>query len=215
VSERFSGFGMVGAGMNEAKLAAGAGGAGIDWSAQTAIAHPVLVSQGTADRVFFPTELVIERVEQLVAQGGWPAGHPCTTANTPATVLSCWREEPMLPGVQQNYYEDQGARTLRSLLDRNQPARRPIEGIYPDVGHGRDTALAQEDGTVTVRREWPATPQDGSQPLVWLNVIDAAHTVPGGRGNYPPCASPACDIDAFRVLLQFWRANAGLQTRWR
>ncbi len=215
VSERFAGFGMVAAGMNEAKLAAAAGGAGADWSAQTEIAHPVLVSQGTADRVFFPTELIIQRVEFLASQLGWPAAHPCATANTPATVLGCWREEPMLPGVARNYFEDQGVRTLRFLRDRNQPAQRAIEGVYPDVGHGRDSTFAQEDQTVTVRREWPATPREGSQPLVWLNVIDAAHTVPGRRGNYPPCASPACDIDAFRVLLQFWRANAGLQTRWR
>ncbi len=88
---------------------------------------------------------------------------------------------------------------------------RPIAALLIAVA----VPLLAEAQTFTVRREWPATPQDGSQPLVWLNVIDAAHTVPGGRGNYPPCASPACDIDAFRVLLQFWRANAGLQTRWR
>ena len=121
----------------------------------------------------------------------------------------------MLPSAGPHYYEDQGMRTLRYLLDRNDPAPRAIEGIYPDVGHGRDSTLTAEDQTVTVRREWPATPREGSQPLVWLNVIGAQHIVPGARGNYPPCANAACDVDAFRTLLQFWRANAGLRTRWR
>jgi len=214
LSQRFAGFGMIGAAMNEAKLAAAAGGAGIDWSAETEIAHPVLVSRGSNDRVFFPTQLIIERVNALAA-GAWPAGHPCALVNTPETVLRCWREQPMLPGQGKHYWEDQGDRTLRFLLARNRPAQRALEGLYPDLGHGRDSTLRQEDQTVTVRREWPATRRSGSQPVVWLDVIGAQHVVPAARGNYPPCASAACDVDAFRTLLQFWRANAGLFTRWR
>jgi hypothetical protein len=51
--------------------------------------------------------------------------------------------------------------------------------------------------------------------VVWINVIGAAHTLPGARGAYPPCGSNNCDIDIIREVLQFWRANAGLRSQWR
>ena len=79
----------------------------------------------------------------------------------------------MVQGASNNYYEDRGLQTRKWLMQRNRPARRAIEGLYPDVGHGRDTSLDQEDATVTVRREWQSTGRERSQPVVWLTSIDA------------------------------------------
>ena len=88
----------------------------------------------------------------------------------------------MAPGLGKRTYVDRGIVTRKWLIDRNRPLRRALESIYPDLGHGRDTRVREEDQTVTVRREWPARAQGASQPVVWLTTIDGKHNIPGNRG---------------------------------
>lgn len=210
LSQRFAGFAPIANAMTEAKLAAAAGGGAGGWSAELEIAHPILVMQGTADRLFVPLERIGEAVDQLFATGQCQPSTP----PRPSDGIRCWGSFPMIPGRPKHYYEDRGLQTRLWLMQRNRPLPRAIEGVYPDRGHGRDTSLNQEDATVTVRREWPASRRPGSQPIVWLTSIDAAHTMAGPGGAYPPCRGN-CDIDIIREILQFWRANAGLRTPWR
>lgn len=210
LSARFAGFAPIANAMTEAKLAASTGGGAGGWSAELEIAHPILVMQGTADRLFVPLERMGDAVDQLFATG------QCQTSTPPrpSDAIRCWASFPMIPGRPKHYYEDRGLQTRLWLMQRNRPVPRAIEGVYPDLGHGRDTDLNEEDATVTVRREWPASRESGSQPIVWLTAIDAAHTMAGPGGAYPPCRGN-CDIDIIREILQFWRANAGLRTPWR
>jgi len=221
LSARFDGFAMVANAMNEAKFTGATGGGAGPWSAELERTHPVLVYQGSADRIFVPMERMMMRTQELVtaAAAGAPQlqGGPCDMggALTVEGVFACWRSQPMAPGLRDNTYVDRGLRTRLWLLDRNQPFPRPRESLYPDLGHGRDTTLREEDATVTVRREWPARRRAGSQPVVWLNAVDAAHTMAGARGGYPPCPTRNCDIDLVEEILQFWRANAGLRSLWR
>ncbi|SIO48093.1 hypothetical protein SAMN05444722_2494 [Rhodovulum sp. ES.010] len=233
LSARFQGFAALASHANAEKRAAAGGGSAGPWGAEREVHHPFLGQQDTADRVFLPLAQMTERTQDLV--DGAPGAVAAVAAGTATRaqqklaasdcnmggtltvegVFRCWAAYLMAQGLNGNTYIDEGYLTRRWLLARNRPAPRAHESLYPDLGHGRDFGPRREDATVTVRREWPATGEANSQPVVWLNSIDATHTLAGSRGVYPPCGSNHCDIDAIGEVLQFWRANAGLVSRWR
>jgi poly(3-hydroxybutyrate) depolymerase len=213
LSTRFEGWGVIANGMNTFKVAgAGAGGFG-PYSADSETKRPVIVQTGTADKVHFPGDVIIEAINHNSMNA--MAGDPCDlSAISVEVVIRCFVSEPMASGLGGNDYYDQAYTTRAWLVDRMNADPRPIESLYPDIGHAAGFDPALQDQTATVRRDYVKRSED-SAPVAVLTTIDGAHSVPGATGNYPPCAAANCDIDMVSETLQFWRANAGLLSLWR
>jgi poly(3-hydroxybutyrate) depolymerase len=213
LSTRFEGWGVIANGMNTFKVAgAGAGGFG-PYSADSETKRPVIVQTGTADKVHFPGDVIIEAINHNSMNA--MAGDPCDlSAISVEVVIRCFVSEPMASGLGGNDYYDQAYTTRAWLVDRMNADPRPIESLYPDIGHAAGVDPALQDQTATVRRDYVKRSED-SAPVAVLTTIDGAHSVPGATGNYPPCAAANCDIDMVSETLQFWRANAGLLSLWR
>lgn len=208
LSTRFEGWGVIANGMNTYKVAAATGGGFPPYAADATTKRPVIVQTGTADKVQFPADVVIGAVNFNAATCG------LVPPFTIEAVIGCFANEPMAPGLGGNDYRDQAYTTRAWMVDRMNANPRPIESLYPDVGHAAGVDPALQDQTATVRRDYAKRGED-SAPVTILTTIDGAHNVPGANGSYPPCAAANCDIDMVRETLQFWRANAGLRSLWR
>jgi poly(3-hydroxybutyrate) depolymerase len=213
LSTRFEGWGVIANGMNTFKVAGAANGGFGPYSADTETKRPVIVQTGTADKVQFPADVVIETLNFYLVQAGDPCGLTMGNITIEAVIL-CFVSKKMAPGLGKNDYRDQAYTTREWLVERMNANPRPIESLYPDIGHAAGVDPAQQDQTATVRRDYVKRGED-SAPVTILTTIDGAHNVPGSNGNYPPCSAANCDIDMVREILQFWRANAGLHSLWR
>ena len=101
-----------------------------------------------------------------------------------------------------------------SFLNSSQGFTRLVPSIVVTVGYG----VAFYFLSIALR-----TMSVGIAYAVWagagvalITIIDGFHDWPGKNGNAPSCQSDNnCDIDMTEVILQFWRANAKLVTRWQ
>ena len=211
LSTQFEGWGVIANGMNTYKVAGATGGGFGPYTADATTRRPVIVQTGTADKVHFPADVVIEDINFQASRPNDPCGLAVVTIEA---VIRCFVSEPMAPGLGGNDYRDQAYTTRDWMVNRMNATRRPIESLYPDIGHADGVDPAQQDQTATVRRDYLKR-GDNSEPVTILTTIDGAHEVPGANGDYPPCNNGSCDIDMVRETLQFWRANAGLRSLWR
>ncbi len=204
----FDGFAVVSSSMNREKIAAQAaavGGAGFLPNAATK--RPFLFIMGTNDKANSPLANILESTEP---------GKPCAGLVTATDVIQCWRGNPTY-GAGSGKHTMLTPRTLTTnwLVAHNNSRRRDIESLYPDLGHG-DATPRESDQTLVVRQDFmKKTRNDNSEPVAVLTIINGEHTWPGIRGGYPSCGRNNCDIEATEVMLQFWRANAGLVSHWR
>lgn len=206
VVSQIDGFGVIANGMTDEKVAAQAGGGFGAYSANLDARRPVILIWGTADKVSFPGQQMIEAVTALSAAG------ICPSVATPEEVVTCFIGNPMAPGLAKNEYRSRIQETAEWLIAFNNAETRAIEGSYPDRGHGV-APPARHDATVAVRRDYAANTQ-GAQPVTVITVIDGGHAIPGVAGDHAPCAAQNCDIRGIDEILQFWRAHAGLENLW-
>jgi len=183
-----------------------------NWKQFTAVdpetRSPAMLIWGTGDKTQMPAARLIAAANYLEA-----AGAPNCTAplNTPELVFQCLMSNPMGPALNRHTYISRIEETQDWLVDFNNAVKRPVEGLYPDLGHGQ--VNGPEDDTMTVRRDFQAGKK--GQAVSVLTIIDGRHVFPGPTGNEPPCANASCDIDAMEEILHFWRANSGLNNLWQ
>ena len=128
LSTRFEGWGVIANGMNTFKVAAAAGGGFGPYSADTETKRPIIVQTGTADKVHFPADVVIDTITFKSTQ----MGDPCDlTVVTIEAVIRCFVNQPMTAGLGGNDYHDQAYTTREWLVDRMNADPRPIESLYP------------------------------------------------------------------------------------
>lgn len=209
-AEAFDGFAAIGASIDPFKQAAQAApqGAG-PLQPNHDIRKPILLVRGTNEKGFVPWGNVIDSVDNhLVPSGGCPA---ITSA---LDVVTCYTDHGTFPGLGKHNIISSAKATLDWFVAHNHSVERGIESLYPDLGHGSSFA-DHEDATVAVRQDFPSR-LDGedSAAVARITIIDGFHQWPGRDGNAPPCGSENCDIDMTEVVLQFWRANAGLRALW-
>lgn len=206
-ASQIAGFGLIANGITDEKATAQSGGGGFGaYSANADTHRPVILIWGTADKVSFPGQQMIEAVTVLNTNG------VCPSVATPEEVVACFMQNPMAPGLAQNEYRSRIRETADWLIAFNNAETRAIEGAYPDRGHGM-APPALHDATVAVRRDYPAAPGEG-EPVTVITIIDGAHAVPGVAGDHAPCSAQNCDIRGIDEILHFWRANAGFQNLW-
>lgn len=213
LASSFEGFALVANGINDAKANAVINGGGI--GPFSAIGDdpraPVMLIWGTADKVQLPGARIARRVEELAARANPPAD--CTPPiDSPQKTMACIMNNPMADGLDKHTLISRIEETATWLINFNRAEERPVEGLYPDLGHGGSSEV-EVDRTMTTRRDYPAGP-DG-EPVTVLSIIDGRHVFPGPVGNAPPCGNSSCDIDGMEEILQFWRAHAGLNNLWR
>ena len=206
-ASRIEGFGVIANGLTDEKIAAQAGGGSGPFSANADTRRPVILIAGTADKVLFPGQRVIETLEAL-------DGTECPPLTSPREVIECFLAKPMALGLGPLDFVSRLDETVAWLTDFNDTQPRAIEGSYPDRGHGAAPAHLQ-DATVVVRQDYLPSVQQGGQPVTVLTVLGGGHNVPGARGDHAPCEPQNCDIRGIDEALQFWRATAGFETLWR
>jgi len=210
MASAIDGFAMVANGINVAKANAVTAGGGVgDFSAVSSRTRsPSMLIWGTGDKTQLPASRLAARAETLSAAGAQNCTAPL---DTPSKTFGCLMSNPMVDGLSKHTLISRIEETQRWLVEFNAAQTRPIEGLYPDLGHGQ--IAGPEDHTMTVRRDFQAG--ENGQAVAVLSIIDGRHVFPGATGNEPPCSSSSCDIDAMEEALHFWRANAGLNNIWQ
>ena len=208
----FSGFMAVSNNITQAKIDAQAAAAGIPgYQPNHDIRKPFLFIMGTNEKLDAPGQNIVEFVDTQAVPGGI-----CPPVTSALEVIRCWSSHPTYPspGVGKHEILTPSFITTRWLVNHNNSLERPLESLYPDVGHG-DAPYSQSDHTISVRQDFMKKPRvDNSAPVAVIRILDGGHVWPGQNGNHPPCNSGNCDIDATEVVLQFWRANAGFRNNW-
>jgi poly(3-hydroxybutyrate) depolymerase len=168
------------------------------------IRKPILLVRGTNEKGFIDWENVIDSVDTH-----------CPAVTSALDVVACYNDHDTF-GLGKNNVISTAKATVDWYVDHNNSVERGLESLYPDLGHGSSFA-DHEDATMAVRQDFPTPPGDeDSAAVARITIIDGQHQWPGKDGNAPPCRSDNnCDIDMTEVILQFWRANANLVTRWR
>jgi poly(3-hydroxybutyrate) depolymerase len=219
LASRFDGYAFIGNGMNQARIAAAAGGSVGPYSANRETRRPVILIGGTSDKVFvFPAEDVGERLEAIDAlppnDPGIPEG--CDTPlDTPRKTLECMMSTNILPGDGKHTLRTRMERTMEWLLAFNRPQPIPFEGLHPSRGYSGEAPLRAQDRTLAARRDYLRRGAPGSAAVSQIVVIDGRHAIPGARGAYAPCPGNNCDVNAIEEIFQFWRGQAGMRTLWR
>ncbi|MDW3224922.1 MAG: hypothetical protein R8G34_18900 [Paracoccaceae bacterium] len=220
----FSGFAMISAGINAEKEAMVAiGAAPIPGSryringGNDRIARPVMQMFGAEEKPNLPTAMIIQLVDALSSTV--PSGDltgPCYHPDdwNAYRFMQCFHAQPF-PGMNMHDLPSNLEATRDWLVAFNRAERRSTESTYPDLGHGTGVDGALTDDTIVVRRDHRADSIEGSAHVAALTIVGGGHAVPGAQGNYAPCGlTRSCDIDALEVILQFWRAHAGLRNLW-
>ena len=207
---RFAGFAAISSPIDRPQKDAQAAAAG--WGPFQPNHHnktPILLAMGTSDKGFVPWENIVESVDDRLVPGA-----ACPAITSALDVEQCYRDHSTYPGQGKHFMISPLEDTTDWYVAHNNAVGRGVESLYPDLGHGSSFA-DHEDATVAVRQDFPARRgADDSAAVARITIIDGGHEWPGKNGNAPPCGSENCDIDMTEVILQFWRANAGLRAVW-
>ena len=204
LASRFAGYGVVGNGINVAKIEQQAvGGSYLGFSENQNTRRPMMMIIGTDEKPYLAYDRMIDAVVALNAAGA------CPSVATPQEVIGCFARNPSAPGMAKNTLLTRRSETRDWLVAFNNAVPRAIESLYPDLGHGF-AAPRQHDTTLVTRQHYPPIPNADSQPVTLLTVVDGKHNMPGADGNHAPC-NGNCDIVGYDEIRQFWRAYADLQ----
>jgi len=208
-ASRIAGFALIANGITGEKAAAVTGGGGFGpYSANAETRRPVMLIWGSSDKVALPSREWLDLLD-AIDSGAVPPPPGCTPPlDSPAKVMLCLNAAPQRPGLAKRTMISRIQTTRDWLVGFNRTFRRAIEGLYPDKGHG-DAPFAQQDATLVVRQDY--LPRRDGEPVTVLTVLEGSHVVPGVNGDFAPCPSRNCDINAIAEILQFWRAHAGLR----
>lgn len=198
-ASRFEGYALIANGINAAKRTAQAGGGFGPYAANRNTPRPTMLIWGTADKTSFPSEVLIDRVNELAATAPPPA--ECVPPlDTPERVVRCWLSAPVAPGLPKFTLVSRIQETGDWLVDFNGADQVATESFYPDGG---------PDATLVARQDYAAGTA-GAHVAV-LTVLGGEHVVPGANAG-GSCAAHTCDLDAVDEILAFWRTHAGLTT---
>ena len=209
-ADRFAGFAAIGVPIDNPQKDAQAAAVGAGpLQPNHHIKKPILVAMGTSDKGFAPWENLVESVDDVLVPS-----NACPAITSAADVVACYRDHPTFPGLGKNFVIAPLEDTADWYVAHNNSIERGLESLYPDLGHG-SSFTELRDATVAVRHDFPQRPGvEDSAAVARITIVDGGHTWPGHNGNAPPCRSENCDIDTTEEILQFWRANAGLQAIW-
>jgi hypothetical protein len=199
----------------QAAQVAGAGVGPLQPNHNPDIKKPILLVRGTNEKGFVPWDNVIDSVDNRLVPDG-----TCPVIASARDVVACYLDNatfptpPTFPKLGQNEIISTAKATVDWYVAHNHSVERGVESLYPDLGHGSSFAKHEGDATMAVRQDFQRRPGDeDSAAVARITIIDGFHQWPGRNGNAPPC-SKNCDVDMTKEILQFWRANAGLVTRW-
>jgi poly(3-hydroxybutyrate) depolymerase len=207
----FDGFAAVGASISDHMQAAQAAAAGVGpLQPNHDIRKPILLVRGTNEKGFIDWQNVIDYVDNILVPNG-----DCPAVASALDVVACYNDHDTFPPLGKHSVISTAKATVDWYVDHNNSVERGLESLYPDLGHGSSFG-DHEDATMAVRQDFPRRPKvEDSAAVTRITIIDGFHQWPGKNGNAPPCRSDNnCDIDMTEVILQFWRANANLVTRW-
>jgi len=198
LARRFSGFAVAGAGMSKKKLDASAAQTGIaGYTPNVDTLVPFLFQMGTEDKKNIAIEEVIEAVDNN------PACQPIQSAKD---VMDCFGFTHLSQSV--GVFDMPTRRTITRdwLVSFNNADTHRHESLYPNLGQGSEPA----DHTMTVREDYLEKSNEPSAAVTVLTTVDGGHDWPGWGGNRAPCPSQNCDVDLMHEIIQFWRANGGM-----
>lgn len=206
-ARNIDGFATVAIGLSDTKKAAVSKAGAPPYLPNPGIKKPILVAGGTSDKSYVPWQNFIDSINAL-------SGTACPAAMTRVEeFVACYRLKETFPGLGVHTMLNMMETTLDWFVGHNDSLPRGIESLYPDLGHG--SSFDREDATLAVRQDFRKRPNVADSAAVsGITIVYGRHNWPGNKGNAPPCSWGNCDVDLTKEILQFWRANAGLEAEW-